>query len=174
MTARALIVPLLATTALACSHGSGGSKSDPAAQPRPAATDAPPRTGAAPPMCPMDLPGTQLTAADTATGEALTFTTTPDQTAALRERVRALAAMHDQHGATRGSGTTASGRGGMGGMPMPPPSHTTVEDVDNGARMVVTPNDPADLAKLQSTVKMHAEHMQQMGCGPMGHGGPQQ
>jgi hypothetical protein len=32
---------------------------------------------------------------------------------------------------------------------------------------VVTPNDPADLTRLQSTVRSHAEQMQQHGCGMM-------
>ena len=88
--------------------------------------------------------------------------------------------MHNQHHAAPGRMHDAHGRGmmdghgtdgGMGGTMMPPPSRATVEDVENGARIVVTPNDSADLQKLQSTVRMHAEHMQQNGCGSM-HRGP--
>jgi hypothetical protein len=189
MTLRTLLVPLLASTAFACAHGSSAPDKT-TAQPRPAATAAPPRT---PPagmraMCPMDVPGTKLSAADTASGEALTFTTTPDQAATLRERVRSMVAMHDQHHAAGDSGHMEHGQGammgtggehgahgaGMGGMAMPPPSRAVVEDVENGARLVVTPNDPADLQKLQSTVKSHAERMQQEGCSMMGGGGAPQ
>jgi hypothetical protein len=179
MTARVLIVPLLASTALACSHGSAPQAAP--AQP-PHATAAPPRTASAEgSMCPMDVPGTQLSAADTATGETLTFISTPDQAPALRERVRAMAAMHEERHAMGDGGHMGEGHGGMmhegtgmGGMERPPPSHAVVEDVENGARVVVTPNDPADLQKLQTTVKAHAQKMQQEGCGMMGHGGSQQ
>jgi hypothetical protein len=34
----------------------------------------------------------------------------------------------------------------------------------------VTPNAPADLEKLRSTMRMHAEHMQGGRCGTMGGG----
>ena len=87
-----------------------------------------------------------------------------------------MAEMHNQHHAAAGGMHDDHGGGkmdghGMGGTMMPPPSRATVEDVENGARIVVTPNDSADLQKLQSTVRMHAEHMQQNGCGSM-HRGP--
>ena len=57
----------------------------------------------------------------------------------------------------------------MGDMQMPPPSRAAVEDLPDGARIIVTPNDPADLERLQKTVRTHAEHMQQHGCGMMDH-----
>jgi hypothetical protein len=53
---------------------------------------------------------------------------------------------------------------------MPPPSRASVEDLPNGARITVTPNDAADLQRLQSTIRAHAEHMQQHGCAMMGQG----
>jgi hypothetical protein len=134
----------------------------------------------------MSVPGTNLSAADTSTGEALTFTTTPDQAAALRERVHAMADMHNRHHASGDAGHGGMGgmhgggmmgghasHGGqdgmMGDMEMPPPSRAAVEDLPDGARIIVTPNDPADLERLQKTVRMHAEHMQQHGCGMMDH-----
>jgi hypothetical protein len=55
------------------------------------------------------------------------------------------------------------------GMQMPPPSRAAVEDLPDGARILVTPNDPADLERLQKTVRMHAEHMQEHGCAMMAH-----
>lgn len=134
-------------------------------------------------MCPMSVPGTKISAADTATGEALTFTTSPDQAPVLREKVHAMADMHNRHhasgdaghggmGGMMGGGGRAGGgmaAGGMGGMQMPPPSRAAVEDLPDGARILVTPKDPADLQRLQSSVRMHAEHMQQHGCGMMNH-----
>src|SRR5512140_625918 len=171
---RALLVPVvLAFTSTACMHAG---RAAPAATSQPAVAPGPssgaPMVGGMAGMCPMSVPGTKVSAADTATGEALTFTTTPDQAAALREKVHAMADMHNrhhasgaaEHGSMMGGGMAG---GSMGGMEMPPPSRATVEDLPEGARIVVTPNDPADLQRLQSTVRSHAEHMQQDGCGMM-------
>jgi hypothetical protein len=109
-------------------------------------------------MCPMTVPGTQVYAADTANGSALTFTTSPDQVAELRVRVHAMANMHNQrHGGTGGDEK-------MGGKMTPPPSRAWVEEIDNGARIAMTPNDPGNLLKLQSSVRAHAEHLQRHGC----------
>ncbi len=123
---------------------------------------APPAVAAADPgmmaMCPMTVPGTQVYAADTANGSALTFTTAPEQVAELRIRVHAMGNMHNQRHAGMG------GDEKMGGKMMPPPSRAWVEDVDNGARIAMTPNDPADLLRLQSSVRAHAEHLQRHGC----------
>ncbi len=175
---RALLVPVvLAFTSTACMHAgraAPAATSQPVVAPRPS-SDAPMGGGMAG-MCPMSVPGTKVSAADTATGEALTFTTTPDQAAALREKVHAMADMHNRHhasGAAEHGGMSGGMMGGgmaagsMGGMQMPPPSRAAVEDLPEGARLVVTPNDAADLQRLQSTVRAHAEHMQQDGCGMM-------
>ncbi len=175
---RALLVPVvLAFVGTACMHAGHAA---PAATAQPS-TVAP--AGGMAGMCPMSVPGTNVSAADTATGEALTFTTSPDQASALREKVHAMADMHNRHhasgdagsggmGGVMGGGGMAGGGmagGGMDGMQMPPPSRAAVEDLPDGARLLVTPNDQADLQRLQSTVRMHAEHMQQHGCGMMNH-----
>jgi len=110
-------------------------------------------------MCPMTVPGTQVFAADTANGSALTFTTAPDRAAELRIRVHAMGNMHNQRHAGMGGDEKMGGK-----MMMPPPSRAWVEDVDGGARISMTPNDPADLLKLQSSVRAHAEHLQRHGC----------
>lgn len=179
----------LAMAGAACTH-SGRASTAAASQPATgtrATAAAPDTTAPGRPMagmagmCPMSVPGTQVAVAETAAGEALTFTTTPDQAAALREKVHAMADMHNRHhsssgeagrGGTGGMGGMMGGGmagGGMGGMQMPPPSRAAVEDLPDGARLVVTPNDPANLPRLQSTVRQHAEHMQQHGCGMMEH-----
>lgn len=132
-------------------------------------------------MCPMSVPGTEVAAEDTASGEAVTFTTrSADQVPALRERVHAMADMHNahhaggdaghggMHGMHGGMGGGTSG-GGMEGMEMPPPSQATVEDLPDGARILVSPKDPADLERLQSTVRRHATHMREHGCPMMDH-----
>lgn len=165
---RALLVPIiLAFAGTACMHAGHAA---PAAATQPS-TVAP--AGGMAGVCPMSVPGTKLSAADTSTGEAITFTTAPDQAAALREKVHAMADMHNRHHASgdadHGGMGGMHGGGMMGDMQMPPPSRAAVEDLPDGARIIVTPNDPADLERLQKTVRMHAEHMQQHGCGMMDH-----
>lgn len=174
MTNLARALPALALAA-ACSHGSGSSSAAPTASTPHAATAAPGGVrgmhGGMAGMCPLDVPGTKVAAADTADGEAITFTTTPEHADELRSRVRAMADMHNRHHAEAAPGAGGGMHAEHGGMHMPPPSRAAVEDVENGARVVVTPTDPQDLQKLQSTVRMHAEHMQQQGgCGMMGGG----
>ncbi len=175
---RALLVPVvLAFAGTACMHAgraAPASNSQPAMATRPSSDT--PMGGGMAGMCPMSVPGTRVSATETATGEALAFTTSPDQAVALREKVHAMADMHNRHHASGDAGHGAmggmmgqggTGAGGMEGMQMPPPSRAAVEDLPDGARILVTPNDPADLQRLQSTVRKHAEHMQQHGCGMM-------
>lgn len=171
---RALFIPLaLAFAATGCAHGGHAASTSAPAASSPAMAPAP-TGGGMKGMCPMSVPGTRLGAEDTTTGEALTFTTSPDQSSALREKVHAMADMHNRHHAS-GEGHSGMGgmmpggmgAGGMSGMQMPPPSHATVEDLPDGARILVTPNDPADLQRLQSIVRGHAEQMRQNGCGMM-------
>jgi hypothetical protein len=62
------------------------------------------------------------------------------------------------------------GPGPGAGHPLPPASTAAVEEVEGGARLIVTPKDPAELASLQSFVRSRAEHLQTTGCAAM-HGG---
>ena len=134
-----------------------------------------PATGHAETMmgaCPMTVPGTKVSAVDSANGETLVFTTT-DDVAALRTRVRSMADMHNQHhaaggmhGGMMGGGMMGSGKGMAGKVKMPP-SNATVSDVDGGASITLTPVTPADLPQLQAAVRAHATQMQQDGCGKM-------
>jgi hypothetical protein len=122
----------------------------------------------------MEVPGTRMSAEDTATGIALTFATTPRQSEELRERVRTMVEMHNRHHGMGGGehaahvGGSGTGHGGDTPHRMPPPSRAAVEEVENGARIVVTPNDPADLNELRSTVRAHAEAMREGRCGTTG------
>ena len=141
-------------------------------------------------MCPLAVPGTQVTAADVAGGASLTFTTDTGDVGELRRRAHAMADMHDRHhgagamqhgpgtmghgammgpgmmgGGSMGGAQDAGGHGAHGSMP---PSRAAVQDVEKGARIVVQPNDPADLQKLRTSVREDAEHMRQHGCGMPG------
>jgi hypothetical protein len=127
--------------------------------------------------CPMNVPGTKVSAVDSANAETLVFTTT-DDVAALRTRVHRMAEMHNQHhvdggthggmmgGGMMGGGMMGSGKGMEGKVKMPP-SNATVTDVDSGASIALTPLASADLPQLQAAVRAHATRMQQNGCGRM-------
>jgi len=176
-----VFVSTLSLAGTGCMHGG-----HPAAAVQPS-TAAPAQAGMAgmAEMCPMSVPGTQVSAMDVATGEALTFTAAPENAAALREKVHGMADMHNRHHAAGEHGHGGMGHGGMGhggmggmsamggmgGMQAPPPSRASVEDLPDGARILITPNDPVDLQLLRSAVRSHAEHMQRHGCGMMGQGG---
>jgi hypothetical protein len=138
--------------------------------------------------CPMAVPGTQVAAEDAPGGAAVSFRTSPEAVADLRAHVRAMAEMHNAHdqgghvgmqgGMLHGgtaAGSAGSAGGGAAGMERPPPSRAFVEELLDGARMTVTPDDPADLDRLRATVRAHADRMREtgtcdMGAGPHGMG----
>jgi len=146
-----------------CAHSSGAAPAAPVA----ASAQTPNPSGKMMPMCPMDVPGARVSATDTADGETLTFTA-DDRAAEVRSRVHAMAEMHNRHNVAGEHGAMMGG--GKAGGPMMPPSHATVADVDDGASITVTPDAPADLQKVQTMIRMHAERMQKNGCAMMGHG----
>ena len=51
--------------------------------------------------CPMNLQGTSVAVADTATGIAVSITTKPENVADLRKRVEQMAAMHSGQASSR-------------------------------------------------------------------------
>lgn len=110
-------------------------------------------------MCPMAVEGTTARAEDVEGGVAMVFTTT-GEVEELRRRVAHMAQMHDaHHGRAGGTGM----HGMMMGEDMPSASART-EDVDGGSRVVLTPQDPADLATLRELVRAHAEKMNAGEC----------
>lgn len=147
----------------------------------------PPSEVAAPPLaaeqpasggrCPMMPPaGTQVVTSDTSDGVAVAFTTTGD-VAALRAHVRHMADMHNRmsgmhHGSGMHEGMGSGGmHGGMGsaGMSMQMiPSRASVEDIPGGARLVLVPDDPAQLSALRTHVREHAAMMAAGQCPMMG------
>jgi hypothetical protein len=134
----------------------GGSKPQPAPPP-PTSTSAPAHHEMAG-MCPLEVSGTQVAATDTSDGAAIAFTTT-GEVANLRQRVHHMAVMHDHMMAE--------------GMMKMVPSSARAEDIDGGARIVLTPKDPAQLSELRAHVRDHATMMANGRCPMMGHeGGP--
>lgn len=152
-------------------------------------------------MCPMQVSGTTVAATDVEGGIGLVFTTKGGDVAELRQRVRRMAEMHNgrgghmgahtmmgghgapsagadaehQHSEEADAGHERSGRGGMmmtGGM-MTPAATASVEDIEGGARLVLRPKDPAQLAALRAHVHMKAERMAGGQCPMMSLGGGQ-
>jgi hypothetical protein len=157
MTRTILAAAASAVLLLGCAHAPSA-----AAPPPPSATaHHPGPTDAMLATCPMAVPGTEVSATDAVDGETITFTTR-DQVTELRSRVRAMAAIHNDHHA---AGTTPEGM--LGGDAMSP-SLATVIDVENGSSILLIPSDPADLQKLQAEVRMRAHRMRLNGCGMMG------
>jgi hypothetical protein len=133
--------------------------------------------------CPMmQMAGAKLVPSDTADGVAIAFTTTGD-VAELRAHVRrmaemdnGMAVMHqgEMHGGM-GSGDMHGGSGDMHGGMMHMqmvPSRASVEDIPGGARLLLVPNDPAQLAALRSQAREHVAMMEKGEC-PMMKGQPQ-
>ena len=123
-----------------------------------------------PPMCAM-MKDAQLAVTDGEHDVAISFTTQGDPTE-LRAHVRKMGAMHDRmaHGmmgsGMMGSGMMGSGMmgGGMHEHMAMVPSHAAVDDIDHGARIVLTPDDPAQLATLRDQVHAHVEMMKSGRC----------
>ncbi len=133
--------------------------------------------------CPMKVDGTSVTAENVEGGVTLSFTTTGD-VAELRRRVARMAEMHNGHASgehSMGMHASAGGddspseheqRGGMmgggmmggGGGNMMPPSKARAQNVEGGARIVLTPIDPAKVATLQEHAGQMAERMSSGKC----------
>jgi hypothetical protein len=172
----ALLVSVLALASCA------SSQQQPTAATPAAPAEAPSQPGMGHDMadsCPMAVEGTAARAEDVEGGAAMAFTTTGD-VAELRRRVAQMAEMHEQHhggghGAMMGGDADqgAMGGGRMGGGMKMPPATARSEEIEGGARLVLTPKDPADLPKLREHAHQHAEKMASGQCPMMhGHGGP--
>jgi hypothetical protein len=115
--------------------------------------------------CPMAVAGTSARAEDVDGGAAIAFTTTGDVTE-LRRRVAHMAEMHarhhgEGHGPMMGND---SKMGTMGHGMMMAAAQARSEDIEAGARIVLTPNEPAELARLREHTRQHAEKMASGQC----------
>jgi hypothetical protein len=106
--------------------------------------------------CPMNLQGTTVVVADTPAGIAVSLTTKPENVTELRKRVEQMAAMH--------SGESTS-QAMMQGQMMP--GTVKYEPIPEGARLTLTPKDPARLAEFRTQVRAHVEKMQKGECSMM-------
>ena len=108
-------------------------------------------------MCPMNLQGTSVAVSDTSTGVALSITTSkPEDVAELRRRAEQMAAMHS---VDRPSPSMMQGQM-MAGI-------VKYEPIEKGAKLTLTPKDPAKLAEFRKQVRAHVEQMQKGDCSMM-------
>jgi hypothetical protein len=118
--------------------------------------------------CPMRVDGATVAVTDTATGIAIAITTESGNVVELRRRIEMMAKMQDQKQTKPGM---------MAGRMIP---RTAIyEEIPNGAKLTLTPNDPAQLDVLRKQVRAHAERMRKGDCSMMpemmhGMGGMQQ
>ncbi len=174
---------LISASVVACG---GGSSSAPATarETKPVATPDP--------SCPVTVAGTSVNVEDTDAGAALVFITTGD-VAEVRKRVRTLAQMHNDHHESMGPLPDGTGGGGgheghdmskmgsgatgheghdmskmgehaghAGGM-ISVHSKATAADVPGGAKVVFMANG-GDVGKLQTELRMHAQHFASGSC----------
>ena len=105
------------------------------------------------PSCPLEVPGTSVTVEDAPDGAALVFVTTGavDQ---VRTRAKTLAEMHNQHAS---STLTLAGMIAVEGT-------AASSEIDGGARVVFTAATPDGAGKVQSELRMHAQHLSTGTC----------
>ena len=159
---------LLSVSVIACG---GGSSSAPATarETKPVVTDDP--------SCPVTVAGTSVNVEDADTGAALVFVTTGD-VGEVRKRVSTMAEMHNDHHGSMGPLPDGTGGGGgheghdmskmgkhvghAGGM-IGVHSKATSGEVPGGAKIVFAANG-GDVGKLQTELRMHAQHFANGTC----------
>ena len=133
------------------------------------------------PTCPVLVAGTSVTVEDTDQGAAFVFVTTGDA-AAVRTRASALATLHNQHHTamapagghdSHDSHMKMPESAGSKMQPIPTAqmgtmisvhSNAAASEIPNGARVTFTPASAADVSKLQSELRMHAQHLANGTC----------
>jgi hypothetical protein len=103
--------------------------------------------------CPMNLKGTSVAVTDTANGVVISITTKPENVAELQKRTEQMAAMHVGQ---------ASSPAMMQGQMMA--GTVKYEAAKDGAKLTLTPKDPAKLAEFRTQVRSHVERMQKGEC----------
>jgi hypothetical protein len=103
--------------------------------------------------CPMTVPDAHVRSEDVEGGVALSFTTESGDIADLRRRVHALAEHHQR---------AAQGKGRHDGSM--PAATASVEEIPEGARLLLEPRDPGQLDALRRRAEMHAARMERGEC----------
>jgi hypothetical protein len=116
--------------------------------------------------CPMKVSGTTVTATDVEGGVKLAFITSTGDVAELRQRVRGMAQMHNDHHAAGGMMKSGMMKSDM----MMPAATASAEDIEGGARLVLRPKDQSQLEALREHAHKHAGQMTAGECPMMSPG----
>jgi hypothetical protein len=108
--------------------------------------------------CPLVVSGTSVTVEDTDKGAAFVFVTTGDLVK-MRERAHFLAASLS----LAADGGKKPDHAAFAAM-IATPARAVKTDIEHGARVELTPSKPADVAALQSELRMHAQHLSAGSC----------
>ena len=109
-------------------------------------------------LCAMQVPGSTVVARDVEGGTALDFTTPSDRVALVRRKVRSMAAVYNHHA----SGEPIEGTPAAHAQPPDvdvhpdtalPPADASVEEIEDGMRLVLRPENPSDLARLRERAR---------------------
>jgi hypothetical protein len=105
--------------------------------------------------CPMKVTGAEVAVADTPTGIAVTFSAKAEDVKELQHRVERMATMHS----AMPGGQQMQGRMIAGDV--------KYEALPNGARLTLTPKDPAKLVDFRAQVRARVEQMKKGNCSMM-------
>jgi hypothetical protein len=116
--------------------------------------------------CPLGVPGTLATIAETEDGVAMTFLTTFNRVDELRERARHAAALHGPSAKIGLGHEGAHGQGGQHGLQAMqlPPSRVAEMDVEAGARLTLVPVDGAERNMLVTKATDGVRRMNASAC----------
>jgi hypothetical protein len=146
----------------ACSRGSSTAvepQADASAQLEPAKTED---------VCPINVPATTVTVVNTKSGVAMFFTTTSSNVDEVRRRVTEVAKV-DTSKPPGSQEPPVEGRPEMpdwvfGEQPKLVPLQAKVEEVSDGASLVLTPLDPSDAEELRAYAHSNANRMRLGRC----------
>ncbi len=117
--------------------------------PAPAPSEQPIGQGSAMGLCPLVQMGAQIAAEDTPDGVALAVSAPESQRVQVRQYLRDAAARHEQQRVA-----------GKPHREMLPPHSTSVEDTDQGARLIFRPDVPEQQDALRQGVRQHVAHLE--------------
>ena len=131
--------------------------------------------------CPAAIEGVRVTVEDTDGGVALRFTGEEADLQELRQRAAALGRTYDALPRQSGSpvppmtpeGRTEPAAGVSAQLRDTPAAAATVEDIEGGARVILVPEEQAQLDVLRDSVRAHARRMQTGQCWSLGEAGEQ-
>jgi hypothetical protein len=106
-------------------------------------------------QCPVKLEGVDVAAADVSGGLTVTFTAKPANVAELQRRVESMATMHSAMSSQAMQQHMIDGT-------------VKYEALPNGARLTLTPKDPAKLKEFREQVRSRVETMKKGDCSMMG------